>query len=293
MQPSVTTTTITTTQTATEETPKRQSPRVAVQSDSRIGVGDKKPISISVVLNISDGGVLMFTHSKHQEGASIQIELSEPIFPVARLVRGRIAHIAAVPEDLLAALRDKGKADKKQEGYLLGIEFISMDDDTRKTLDRFIHQRLQQEKKRRTEENGEDKQHTARERKMRLKKAQVPAWAFMLGFLVGSYEVVSGILNNLDDTTIIWHAGLALLTFYAVGRIAVAVWTQLDAGRDTEATIIARLDHPVSDVEEALADADTEIDLSAAETPNEAEAAPVEFIPDETERSEAIFASAA
>src|SRR5579875_2523089 len=137
-------------------TPTRKAPRIAVQSDSRIGKDGKAPIYQSTVLNISMGGVLLFTHAPQKQDAVVQIELGAPVFPISRLVRGRVAHIADAPEELLAVLHEKGKAERKKKGYLVGIEFTHIEKDDRQTLSRFIRQRLREEQKRRAAERGND-----------------------------------------------------------------------------------------------------------------------------------------
>ena len=251
--------TITPDTTDTEATATRRAARIELESDSGIRSNENAPFYPSVVLNVSEGGALIFTHTKQREGANIQIELGEPIFPISRLVRGHISHVGDAPEELLLLLRDKEKADKEKGGYLLGVEFTYIDNADQKTLKRFIRQRTRDEMQRRAKDPTSKKNRTARHRMIRLKKAQVPAWAFLLGFFTGAYELTTGLLHGDDETSVIVHTGAALLTFWVVGRIAVAVWYQLDAWRATEATIITHVDGPVSDVDQALADADTHL----------------------------------
>lgn len=252
----------------TEATATRRAARIELQSESSISAGGNAPFYPSVVLNVSEGGALIFTHTKQREGANIQIELGEPVFPVSRLVRGHISHVGDAPEELLLLLRDKEKADKEQGGYLLGVEFTYIDKADQKTLKSFIRQRTREEMQRRANTPGGGKGRTARHRMVRLKKTQVPAWAFLLGFFTGAYELTTGLLHGDDDTTVIVHAGAALLTFWVVGRIAVTVWYQLDAWRATEATIITHVTDPSGDVDHALADADTQLTVEEpAEAP--------------------------
>lgn len=255
-------------------TPTRAAPRIAVQSATRIGGLDKQPIAQCTLINVSQGGVLLFTHDHQKDDALIQIELGPPIFPVPRLVRGRVAHVADAPEELLAVLRDKDKADKKKKGYLVGVEFTFMEKEAQQTLARFIRQKLREEQQRRAEGRPSDaRPRSARDRVVRLDKVRVPRWAYLLGLLVGAYELVAGILNGDNDLIVAARVGVALATFWFVGRIAAAVWHQLEGWRVPETTIVARTDGAAHTVDEILADADSELDLPA-EDADEPEVSP-------------------
>jgi len=241
-------------------TPTRRTPRVQVQGPTRISLGGKEPVYHSSVLSVSMGGALIFSNAKLQEDALLQIELGTPIFSVSRLVRARVAHVNDAPADVTAILREKGKADKKRKGYLIGVEFTYMEPDDRQVLQRFIKQQLHDEKKRRVDDQtGEETKHTARERVVHLKPAPVPTWAWGLGFVVGLYEFVNGWVQNASSWQIALHAGVALLVFWFVGRIAAFVWNQLEAWRLPDATIIAHTDGSDTDQDAMLVDADSEL----------------------------------
>jgi hypothetical protein len=260
--PPAETKTITSSVPSPQGTPTRAAPRIAVQSDTRISGPNKQPISQCMLINVSQGGALLFTHEQQKDDALIQIELGPPIFPIPRLVRGRVAHIADAPEELLAVLRDKGKADKKKKGYLVGIEFTVMEKEARQTLARFINQRLREEQQRRAADRPDaPRPRSARDRVVRLDKARVPRWAYLLGLLTGAYELVAGLMNGDNDLVIAVRVGVALATFWFVGRIAAAVWNQLESWRVPEATIVARADGAAHTLDEVLADADSELDL--------------------------------
>jgi hypothetical protein len=246
-------------------TPTRKAARIALQSDSRIGTDGKAPIFQSTILNVSMGGMLLFTHTAQKQDAVIQIELGAPVFPISRLVRARVAHVADAPEELLAVLHDKGKAEKKRKGFLIGVEFTHIDKDDRQTLTRFIRKKVREEQKRRANERGESddaRPRNARDRVVQLQRARVPRLAWLLGFLIGTFELITGIWQGADNFDIALHVGLALATFWFVGRIAAAVWNQLEIWRMPDATIVARTDGTASDLDEVLADADSELDLA-------------------------------
>ncbi|MBA3826520.1 MAG: PilZ domain-containing protein, partial [Ktedonobacterales bacterium] len=189
-------------------TPTRHNPRVQMQANTQLKLGAKAPIYQSTVLNVSLGGALIFSNSQLKEDDLLQIELGAPIFPISRLVRARVAHIVDAPEDVLTILRDKGKADKKKKGYLIGVEFTYIEPDDRQTLERFIKQKFQDEKKRRIiEGDGEEAKHTARERVVYLKPAPVPAWAWGVGLGVGLYEFFSGWFSGVGSWNIAVHVG--------------------------------------------------------------------------------------
>jgi hypothetical protein len=244
-------------------TPTRESARVQVQTTTRLRTGGKEPIYQSTVLNVSMGGALIFSNSKLKDDALLQIELSAPIFPISRLVRARVAHVAEAPDEVLAILREKGKADKKKKGYLIGVEFTFMEPDDRQTMQRFIKQKMHDEKKRRIEEGGGDEaKHTARERVVQLSPASIPEWAWAIGLCVGLYEFFSGWFGGVGSWSIALHVGVALVLFWFVGRIAAAIWNQLEAWRTPDATIVAQIDGTEIDLDEVLADADSQLDLS-------------------------------
>jgi hypothetical protein len=250
-------------------TPTRKAPRIAVQSASRI-VGDgKAAINRSMILNVSLGGALLFTHGTQKEGESIHIELGQPIFPIPRQVRGRVAHVADAPEEILTLLRDKGYADKKKKGYLLGIEFTHVEREDRQTLEHFIRQKVREEQQRRAEERGDgERPRSARDRLMRTEGLRTPRWAYLLGALAGMFVLATGIAQGDDELTVALHVGIALAAFWVLGRIAATIWDQLDASAPPDATIIAHTDKPITDVDEALADADSMLDLPPEEEEN-------------------------
>lgn len=261
-KPTPTATPVSTLQGNPAPTPTRAAPRIAVQSTTRIGGLNKQPIAQCTLINISLGGVLLFTHDQQKADALIQIELGPPIFPVPRLVRGRVAHVADAPEELLTVLRAKDKADKKKKGYLIGVEFTIMEKEAQQTLARFIRQKLREEQQRRA---GDARLRSARDRVVRLNKVRAPRWAYLLGLLVGAYELVTSILNGANDLIVAARVGVALATFWFVGRIAAAVWYQLEGWRVPEATIVARTDGAAHTVDEVLADADSKLDLPPEE----------------------------
>ncbi len=252
-----------------------------LHSTTQISTGGKEPVYQSTVLNVSMGGALIFSNSKLKEDAALQVELGTPIFPISRLVRARVTHVADAPDDVLEILREKGKADKKKKGYLIGIEFTYIEPDDRQTMERFIKGQLHDEKKRRMDQGiGDEAKHTARERVVRLKRAPVPNWAWGLGFGVGLYEFVSGWFSGVGSWAITLHVGAALVLFWFVGRIAAALWNQLEAWRTPDATIIAHVDGTETNLDEVLADADSELEVpdelgdnKAANTPPTAKAA--------------------
>jgi len=262
-------------------TPTRDNARVQVQATTRLSTGGREPIYQSTVLNVSMGGALIFSNSKLKDDALVQIELGAPIFPISRLVRARVAHVVDAPDEVLAILREKGKADKKKKGYLIGVEFTYMESDDRQTMQRFIKQQLHDEKQRRIEEGGgAEAKHTARERVVQLRPASIPDWAWAIGLCVGLYEFFSGWFGGVGSWSIALHVGAALALFWFVGRIAAAIWNQLEAWRTPDATIIAHTDGTATDLDEVLADADSELDLpekmegkTAAKTDQPAKAA--------------------
>jgi hypothetical protein len=262
-----------TTDAAPAATPTRKAPRIAVQSSSQIVGEGKANVNRSMILNVSLGGALLFTHGPQKSGEVIQIELGAPIFPIPRQVRGRVAHVADAPDEILTLLRDKGYADKKKKGFLLGIEFTHVEREDRQTLERFIRQQLREEQERRTEERGNGQRpRSARDRVMRTEGPRTPRWAYMLGALAGMFVLATGIAQGDDSLLVALHVGIALIAFWVLGRIAATIWDQLDASAPADATIIARTDKPITDVDEALADADSALDLLADEeedpTPN-------------------------
>lgn len=244
--------------------PTRRSPRITVEADTRIGAADKMPLFPSVVLNVSEGGALIFTHHQQREGAHIQMELGEPIFPTSRVVHGRIAHVADAPDELLMVLRAKEQAEMDKGGYLLGIEFVALTDEVQMTLQRFIAQRTWEERQRRTGEDGTVQQPTARDRKFRPKRVRVPTWAYMLGLFMGAYILVTGLLQGASETDIALHTGVALAASWGMGRLAVILWPMLEGWRTPDATFTIRADKLGNGV--TLADADTELTPPA---PNE------------------------
>jgi hypothetical protein len=250
-------------------TPTRGNARVQVQATTQINTGNKAPIYGSTVLNLSMGGALIFSHARLQENALLGVELGPPVFPISRLVRARVAHIKEAPEEVMTILRQKGKADKKKRGYLIGVEFTYVEPDDRQTMERFIKQQLREEKQRRIDEGGgEETKHTARERVVQLNPAAVPNWAWALGFFVGLYEFVSGWLAGAGSWGIALHVGAALLLFWFVGRIAAAVWNQLEAWRTPDATIVAHIDGTETNLDEVLADADSELEVPEVTEPD-------------------------
>jgi hypothetical protein len=243
-------------------TPTRGNARVQVQATTQINAGAKVPVYGSTVLNLSMGGALIFSHARLKEDALLGVELGPPIFPISRLVRARVAHIKEAPDEVLTILRQKGKAHKKKKGYLIGVEFTHMETDDRQTMERFIKNHLRDEKRRRIEEGGgEEAKHTARERVVQLNPATVPHWAWGLGLFVGLYEFISGWMDGVGSWGIALHVGAALLLFWFVGRIAAAVWNQLEAWRMPDATIVAHIDGTETDLDEVLADADSELEV--------------------------------
>lgn len=243
-------------------TPTRANARIAVQTKARISAGAKTPVYESIVLNVSMGGALIFTEAKHEQGTTIQVELGLPIMPVPRLVRGRIAHIDPAPDDVLAMLVAKGRLTEGRKGSLLGIEFISLEKDVRLTLSRFIEARMREEQERRTAGNsGGSRRRTARDRVLFEDRRHVPSWAYTLGLLTGSFILINGIISNQDSNDILKYVGLAMGGFWVTGRVAIGVWSQLEAERPPEAMIIAKTDGMTNDVEEVLADADSALDL--------------------------------
>ncbi len=243
-------------------TPTRTTPRITVQSTGKLGKDKREPYLNCVVLNVSTGGTLLFSPVKQIKDERVQIELGQPIFPVSRLMHGRIAHCAGAPPELLAVLGSKALIPSKvKHGYLVGIEYTHIEREDRQTLDRFIRQRLQEERKHRADlpENLK-KMHTARDRIVYLEKAKVPIWAYVLGFLIGTYELVTGILQGDSDLTIVLHVGVTLGVFWLIGRVAASVWNELDTWRVPAQTIVAHSDGTAETLDEILADADSELD---------------------------------
>lgn len=252
----------TTTDATPAATPTRKAARIAVQSASRI-VGDgKNTINRSMILNVSLGGALLFTHGAQKAGEVIQIELGPPIFPIPRQVRARVAHVADAPDEIVTLLRDKGYADKRKKGYLLGIEFTHVEREDRLTLERFVRQKLREEQQRRAEERGDgERPRSVRDRIMRTEGPRTPRWTYLLGALVGMFVLATGISQGDDSLAVALHVGIALAAFWVLGRIAATIWDQLDASAPPDATIIAHTDKSIVDVDEALADADSMLDL--------------------------------
>jgi hypothetical protein len=264
----------TTTTQVLEKTPLRQMPRVAMQGATKVSTSKQTPVSPGLVINVSTGGALMLSSARVEQGAAIQLELGEPIFPVARLVSARVTHVDRAPDHLLAELEQKGKGvGRKAEAYLLGCKFLILDDETRKTLAKFVHDHVDEERQRRAEaQQGDPKVRTARDRAVAIPRPVAPPWSYALGLAVGAYVVATGVWQNADDLTIALHGAAALFIFWIAGRAASQIWLRLEAWRAPEATIVAITDGTAADVVEALADADSALDASGSDPAESASA---------------------
>jgi hypothetical protein len=249
------------TPTMTKPTPTRKAPRISVQSSARISTGRKLPVNPCIVLNVSAGGALLYSDAPIDEGTIIQVELGEPIFPIPRLVSANVKHLDKAPDDFLTSLIEKGKIPAKSKGYLLGVEFVKLSEEQRRTLTKFIQMHVREEQRRRAAAKGveELQLRTARDRVFRLEKPRVPTWMYAIGLLVGAFEIVTGIFNGMDDGTIAWHAGVPMAICWVVGRVTVEVAGRLEPIPE-EATIIAATDGEFDDIDELLADADSALD---------------------------------
>lgn len=255
---------------ATKPTPTRKAPRISVQSSARISTGRKVPVNPCIVLNVSAGGALLFSEAPIAEEMVIQVELGEPIFPIPRLVGACVKHLDKAPDDFLASLIERGKLPAKSKGYLLGVEFVRLSEEQRRTLTKFIQTHVREEQRRRVAAKGDDafQLRTARDRVFRMEKARVPTWMYTLGLLVGAFEIVTGIVTGMNDGAIAWHAATPMAICWVVGRATIAIVAWLEPVPE-EATIVAATDGEFDDINEVLADADTELDKPPA--PDEAE----------------------
>ena len=256
-------------------TPTRQTPRINMQSTARISSGRNLPVTPCLVLNVSKGGALIFSGANIEPETIIQVELGPPIFPIARLVSATVKHVDPAPDHLLLSLRTSGKIPAKSGGYLLGVKFNEMTNEQQQTLLTFIQKHVREEQQRRAATKGEDGQavRTALNRKMRLEKPRLPAWVYAAALLVGAFEIVAGIFTGSNESDIAWHAAVPMALIWVVGRITMAVYLQLDDGPPAETEIVATLSGMETNIDEVLADADSELDKAPPVEPDSADEA--------------------
>ncbi len=245
-----------------EKTPLRANPRISLERKTKYGIAGKSgkvPTSAGIVLNVSLGGALLYSSQAVKADTLIQVELGEPIFPVPRIIPAIVKHTVPAKEEMLLSLANRGLIDSKQKGYLIGVEFAYLKDELRATLLKFIKAEIKKEEERRAAE-GKSKS-TARDRELLAKPPVVPIWAYALGMLTAAVIIVYGILLGEDELTTAIHGMLALAVFWLMGRMSAWIWNHLEIWRPTEATIVATTDGATEDIDDVLADADSQLKM--------------------------------
>lgn len=245
-----------------DKTPLRANPRISLEkkmSYSVAGKTGKVPTSAGIVLNVSTGGALLFSSQAVKAETLIQVELGAPIFPVPRILPAIVKHSVPAQEDMLRSLVIRGLIGPKQKGFLIGVEFAYLKDDLRNSLVKFIKAELKKEEERR-QSNGKIGS-TARDRELLAKPPIVPIWAYMLGMLTAATSIIYGVVRGEDELTTAIHGMLALAGFWILGRISAWTWNQLEIWRPTEATIVATTDGATADIDDVLADADSQLTM--------------------------------
>jgi len=249
----------------TAPTPTRKTPRISVQSKGRISLGRKLPINPCMVLNVSAGGALLFAEKPVEEGTVMQVELGAPIFPVPRLISVTVKHLERASNAVLAALVEKGRIAEKTKGYLLGVEFVRLDEEQRGTLTKFIQSHIRDEQRRRAARGTDGQVHTALDRTIHVERPAVPGWVYSIGLVIGAFEIITGIMQGQSDVDIAWHAGVPMAVIWAVARISVELLGRLAPETPPDAEIVAETDDSATGIDDILSDADSLLDKLPAE----------------------------
>lgn len=252
-------------------TPLRKAPRIDVQSAARFGVGEKAPVSPSIVLNVSTGGALLFSPLSVPENITMQIELGSPIFAEPRLVVAKVTHCAAAQPELLKLLTEQGKLPAKSKGFLLGVEFVNQPADQLMQITAFIQTQIHKEQKRRAGAMANARRiHTARDRALHSEHLIIPRWIYALGVMIGAGVITTGILHGDDEARIALHAGVPMLILWVTTRISLGAYTRIVPLFISQFEIIAQSDGTTSNLTAILADDDSRLDLPSTQ-PDEPE----------------------
>jgi PilZ domain len=267
-----------------DATPTRRSARISVNSDFRMR-SHKGSVTRGIVLNVSDGGALLFCLNQLEDDEAVQVELAEPIFPVSRLVNARVRHVEPASKEIVAMLHQKERlSSKENSGYLIGVEFTRIDVEDLRTLRKFVRSHVKDEYKRRSStvvdprhmsdaqgnislrltkpgRSGESAYdslaRTAFNRSVRVKKLRTPAIAFSIGLLGSAFIFYFGFFNGWDSGFMALRMLAFLCLAWLIGYLLTMLWAWLDDWRDEDATIFATTDGATDNIDEILADADT------------------------------------
>ena len=232
--------------------PTRQSPRITVMSETQVIFDDAATASPTTLLNISAGGALLLSSSPYYVGVSLGITLSEPIFPAAATVQGRVLYnIIATKE----ALQERGLQLTLPEGtwYLIGLQFIALPDALRQPLQTFIDANLRDERKRRRQSGkGRGKVSTAQDRLSDHYDTEVSPWIYAVALLAVAFEAWAAFAWHITPAWIPPLLSVTLAAWWLLGRYF--------ARGSERATLLALKRLYTPEAVASLADADSALD---------------------------------